>query len=81
VWGEIRVSGSEEREETDNLREDVWLAAVRAWKQEEFAGAAGDSAIGAGGGVVGGKGLGRVECVTQVDNGGRGGVRQDSCTT
>jgi len=38
------------------LREDVWLAAVRAWKQEEFAGAAGDSAIGAGGGVVVGKG-------------------------
>ena len=56
VWGEIRVSGSEEREETANLRDDVWLAAARAWKQEELAGAAGDSAIGAGGGVVGGKG-------------------------
>ena len=56
-WGEsLGFWGSEEREETANLREDVWLAAVRAWKQEEFAGAAGDSAIGAGGGVVGGKG-------------------------
>jgi len=63
------------------LREDVWLAAVRAWKQEEFAGAAGDSAIGAGGGVVGGKEVEPVgEWVTEWITGVRL-VRQDSCTT